>query len=78
MTGARFEAVLARLYVDAAFRQRFLADPSAEATRAGLTPNEVRALAALDATDLETAATSFAQKRAQRPSRGWLRRLFGS
>ena len=76
MTGARFEAVLARLYVDAAFRQRFLADPPGEAARAGLSHEEAQALAAVNAADLEIAATSFAHKRTQRPSQGWFRRFY--
>ena len=78
MTTARFEAVLARLYVDDALRRRFLADPVGEAARAGLDPGEARALAAVDAVDLEMAARSFAHKRAGAPRRrGWLERLLG-
>ncbi|PYO29966.1 MAG: hypothetical protein DMD86_14145 [Candidatus Rokuibacteriota bacterium] len=78
MTTARFEAVLARLYVDDAFRRSFLADPAGEAARAGLDPDEARALAEVDAVDLEMAARSFAHKRARAPRRrGWLARLLG-
>ncbi len=78
MTGTRFEAVLARLYVDELFRRRFLASPFEESARAGLDEREGRALAAVDPAALEMAARSFAHQRAgrRRPS-GWLRRLFG-
>ena len=78
MTGARFEAVLARLYTDEVFRRRFLASPSEEAARAGLDEREARALAAVDPAALELAARSFARKRAGRRRRpGWLARLIG-
>jgi hypothetical protein len=75
-----FEAFLARLYVDAAVRERFLADPRGEAARAGLTPSECAALDGIDRSGLELAARSFASKRAQAPRaqrglRAWLRRL---
>jgi hypothetical protein len=75
-----FEAYLARLYVDASARARFLADPRGEATRAGLTPAECAALDGIDRPGLELAARSFASKRAKAPPvrRGlstWLRRL---
>jgi hypothetical protein len=53
--------------VDPAARARFLADPEAEARRAGLTPEQCRALAAIDRTGLEMAARSFARKRSRSP-----------
>jgi hypothetical protein len=60
-----FEIFLARLYVDASVRARFLADPLAEATRAGLTAPEVQALQHIDRVGLALAARSFAHKRQQ-------------
>jgi len=77
---AACEAFLARLYVDAAALDRFLADPRAEAQRAGLADDQCRALAALDLEALELAARGFAVKRAgQRPDpshpASWWRRL---
>lgn len=57
------EAFLARIYTDAAARSRFLADPEAEAIRAGLTPEEAWALADVDRDGLALAADSFARKR---------------
>jgi hypothetical protein len=58
------EAFLARLYTDAAARERFLADPEAEARRAGLAEDDVRRLAAVDRVGLALAGDSFAAKRA--------------
>jgi hypothetical protein len=70
MSATAFEAFLARLYVDAELRARFLADPHGEAARAGLDADEGRALAAIDRVGLELAAASFARKRAdRRPAR---------
>lgn len=74
MASRQLEAFLARLYVDAPSRQRFLAAPEAEARAAGLEPDEVDALCKIDRVGLELAAASFARKRDRvRPS-GWLRR----
>lgn len=64
-----FEAYLARLYVDAQARARFLADPGGEAARAGLDPAACAALAQLDRVGLELAARSFEHKRRHQPSR---------
>jgi len=75
MTSARFEAVLARLYADDAFRRRFLADPVHEAAQA-VDADEARALAALGPVDLEMVTRSFAHKRGRAPwRRGGLARL---
>ena len=63
MTGPRFEILLARLYTDAAFRTRFLADPEQVALAEGLSPAEAQALATIDREGLELAATSFSKKR---------------
>jgi hypothetical protein len=57
------EAFLARLYVDADLRARFLADPEGEARRAGLDEAAARRLASIDRLGLELAAESFARKR---------------
>ena len=59
----RFEAFVARLYVDEGLRRRFLADARGEATRAGLSPNEILAAERIDRTGLELAAANFANKR---------------
>lgn len=61
-----FEAFLARIYVDAEARRRFLADPHGEAVRAGLTRDEAAGLATIDRAGLELAARSFARKRTQK------------
>jgi hypothetical protein len=61
-----FEGFLARLYVDAEARRRFLADPRGEATRAGLAGDEVDALVDIDRVGLELAAASLARKRRAR------------
>ena len=83
MSSIRFEAFLARLYVDSAARRAFLADRRATAKEAGLTPDEVEALATIDTVGFEMAAASFEAKRARAPRtwrRGmrWLRILRGS
>ena len=59
-----FEAFLARLYVDAEFRDAFLADAERVARAAALPADEVAALVAIDREGLALAATSFAHKRA--------------
>lgn len=71
MSAARFEAFLARIYVDAEARTRFLADPRGEAMRAGLAEREVSALEKIDRVGLELAAQSLQHKRRRR-----FRRLF--
>jgi uncharacterized protein len=58
-----FEAFLARLYVEAETRARFLADPRGEAERAGLDGAACQALQRIDRAGLELAAHSFALKR---------------
>jgi hypothetical protein len=78
-TSPEFEAFLARLYVDADFRQRFLEDRSGEAKRAGLSEAEGAALEGIDRNGLELAARSHKAKRSQKVVRsGWLRRLLNS
>jgi uncharacterized protein (UPF0276 family) len=63
---ARVEALLARLYTDAAARERWLADPDGESARAGLDAGGVAAMRRLDRAGLELAAISFAHKRQAR------------
>ena len=66
MSSPAFEAFLARIYADAAARERFLADPRGAAELAGLAPEEVEALVRIDREGLRLAADSFAAKRATR------------
>ena len=65
------EAFLARVYLEAAARAAFLADPVGEARRAGLPDEVARTFAAVDRTGVELQAASFAGKRAgpARPNR---------
>ena len=62
----RLEAFLAKIYVDAEARARFLADPRKVATDAGLTPQEVDSMEKIDRTGLEMTAKSLAKKRQNR------------
>ena len=66
MSSLALEGFLARLYTDAAARERFSADPEGEARRAGLSATECRAMADCDRVGLEMAAESFDHKRDQR------------
>jgi hypothetical protein len=63
MSTAHFEAFLAKIYVDAEARARFLADPRGEAMRAGLTEPEISALEKIDRIGLELTAQSLERKR---------------
>jgi hypothetical protein len=81
MSAQKFEAFLAKLYVDNQARSRFLADPRREALAAGLTEADCAALDKIDWIGLGLAADSFARKRASCPARKpvskltrWLRR----
>ena len=65
MSSPAFEGFLARLYVDAAFRSRFLADPEGEARSAGLPVGDQAALLEIDRVGLELAAQSYEAKRRQ-------------
>jgi len=60
---ADVERLLARLFTDHRFRERFLADPAAVAREAGLSPEEVEAVARIPSQDLHTAARSYQHKR---------------
>ena len=59
----RFEAFLAKIYVNAEARAKFLANPRKEAADAGLTPEEVDAIEKLDRTGLQMTANSLVRKR---------------
>jgi hypothetical protein len=65
MSTPRFEAFLAKIYVDAEARARFLADPRGEAICAGLTEPEISALEKIDRIGLELTAQSLQRKRRQ-------------
>lgn len=65
MSESRLESFLARIYVDAAARERFLADPSGEARKAGLAPHEIDDLARIDRVGLEMFAHSLEHKKAK-------------
>jgi hypothetical protein len=70
MSAIALETLLARLYTDEAARAAFLADPRGEATRAGLSPDDVERLCCIDRAGLALAARSFERKRAaKRPKR---------
>jgi hypothetical protein len=56
---ARFEAFLAKLYVDAEARSRFLNDSHAVAVEAGLDPWEVEAATKIDLLGLRMTADSL-------------------
>ena len=60
------ESFLARLYTDPEMRARFLADPSSEAERAGLSSAHRAAVLKIDPIELRLAARSFAHKRRKR------------
>jgi hypothetical protein len=75
MSAQKFEAFLAKLYVNDQARSRFLADPRREVLGAGLTEDDCVALAKIDWAGLELAAASFARKRASRPRRKYILNL---
>jgi hypothetical protein len=63
MSGARLESFLARIYVDATAREKFLADPRGEAVRAGLSAQEIESVVNIDRDGLELFAHSLRRKR---------------
>ena len=63
MSTPNLEAFLARIYVDVQARERFLSNPTAEALRAGLSADEVRAVQQIDRVGLELFAISLERKR---------------
>jgi hypothetical protein len=70
------EAFLARIYVDAQARARFLSNPTAEARAAGLSPEEVEAMKQIDQIGLELLALSLERKRQKRCAKGRGRKYF--
>jgi hypothetical protein len=66
MSASRFEAFLAKLYVDESARAKFLADPRGEAMKAGLTAQEIEAVERIDRVGLELFAQSLERKRRRR------------
>jgi hypothetical protein len=69
MSSPRLEAFLARLYTDEAALRDFLHAPAETAHSAGLTGEEIRAMAACDQDGLVMAARSFRAKREARRQR---------
>jgi hypothetical protein len=66
MSASRFEAFLAKLYVEESARTQFLADPRGEAMKAGLTEQEVEAVEKIDRVGLELFSQSLERKRRRR------------
>lgn len=66
MSESRLEAFLAWIYVDQRAREKFLADPRGEATRAGLNPQEIEDVVNIDRDGLELFASSLEHKRAHK------------
>jgi len=60
---ADVERLLARLFTDRRYRERFLADPLTVAREAGLSPAETEEVARMPGQDLRTAARSYQHKR---------------
>jgi hypothetical protein len=65
MSAPRLEAFLAKIYVDEIARERFLANPRAEAADAGLDEHEIEALERIDRVGLLLTARSLRKKRQQ-------------
>ena len=63
MSASRLEAFLAKIYVDEKARAKFLADPSGEAAKAGLTAKEVEAVERIDRVGLDLISKSLERKR---------------
>jgi len=66
MSASRFEAFLAKLYVDESARAKFLADPRGEAMKVGLTAPEIEAVARIDRVGLDLLTKSLERKRRRR------------
>jgi hypothetical protein len=66
---ARLETFLARIYVDADTRSRFLKSPREEAIAAGLSPAEVDAMEKIDRNGLQMTANSLMHRRQKRQSK---------
>jgi len=66
MNDSQLETFLARIYVDQKARARFLDDPRGEATKAGLTAQEVEDVLKIDREGLELFAQSLERKKQHR------------
>ncbi len=75
----KLEHFMARLFTDRVFREAFLADPAGIGAREGLSADECRAVVAMPAADLATAARSYEYKHGDTNPRreSWLRRVLG-
>lgn len=62
-----WEALLARLFTDAAFRARFKVDPRGVGRELGLDDESLAAFDSADWTGLDLAARSYAHKRGKNP-----------
>lgn len=69
MSASSVEAFLARIYVDAHARERFLSDPASEALKAGLSAEEIDAVKQIDRVGLELFAASLERKSQKRRSK---------
>ena len=63
MSDSRFEAFLARIYVDQKARAKFLADPRGEAMNAGLSEQQIEDLVKIDREGLELFAHSLERRK---------------
>ncbi len=63
MNYSRLETFLARIYVDREARGLFLADPRGEATKAGLTAQQIEDVIKIDRDELELLADSLERKK---------------
>lgn len=66
MSDSRLESFLATIYVDAEAREKFLADPQGEATRAGLAAQDIESVVNIDRVGLEMFAHSLNHKKAEK------------
>jgi hypothetical protein len=66
MSDSRFETFLATIYVDENARVKFLADPRGEATKAGLTEQQIEDVVKIDREGLEMFAASLKRKKQSR------------
>ena len=69
MSTSIVEAFRARIYVDPQALEKFLNNPVAEASRAGLSPEEIESVKQIDRVGLELFATSLERKRQQQYSK---------
>ncbi|HEX5966073.1 MAG TPA: hypothetical protein VFY51_09075 [Pyrinomonadaceae bacterium] len=63
MSDSLLESFLAHIYVDKKAREKFLADPRGEATKAGLSAQQVEDVIEIDRDGLELLAHSLERKK---------------